>query len=43
MNEQAGMSSSHAKKVRIVLQELFKRARQSRLITYDPAELLEEV
>ena len=41
MNEQAGMSSSHAKKVRIVLQELFKRARQSRLITYDPAELLE--
>lgn len=41
MNEQAGMSSSHAKKVRMVMQEMFKRARQSRLIVYDPAELLE--
>lgn len=41
MNEQAGMSSSHAKKVRMVMQEMFKRARQSRLIPYDPAELLE--
>lgn len=41
MNDQAGMSNSHAKKVRMVLQELFKRARQSRLITYDPSELLE--
>lgn len=41
MNEQAGMSASHAKKVRMVLQEMFKRARQSRIITFDPAELLE--
>ena len=41
MNEQAGMSDSHCKKVRSVLQQLFKRARQSRLIVYDPAELLE--
>lgn len=41
LNEQAGMSASHAKKVRMVLQEMFKRARQSRLIVYDPAELLE--
>ena len=41
MNEQAGMSKSHAKKVRMVLQEMFKRARQSRLLLYDPAELLE--
>lgn len=41
MNEQEGMSSSHAKKVRMVMQEMFKRARQSRLISYDPAELLE--
>lgn len=41
MNEQEGMSSSHAKKVRMVMQEMFKRARQSRLIPYDPAELLE--
>lgn len=41
MNAQAGMSTSHCKKVRMVLQEMFKRARQSRLIVYDPAELLE--
>lgn len=41
MNEQAGMSDSHCKKLRSVLQQLFKRARQSRLIVYDPAELLE--
>lgn len=41
MNEQAGMSDSHCKKVRSVLQQIFKRARQSRLIVYDPAELLE--
>lgn len=41
MNEQAGMSESHAKKVRMVMQQMFKRARQSRMIVYDPAELLE--
>lgn len=41
MNEQAGKSESHVKKVRSVLQQMFKRARQSRLIVYDPAELLE--
>ena len=41
LNEQAGKSASHVKKLRMVMQELFKRARQSRLITYDPAELLE--
>lgn len=41
MNDQAGMSESHAKKVRMVLQEMFKRARQSRMILHDPAELLE--
>lgn len=41
LNEQEGMSASHAKKIRMVLQEMFKRARQSRLIVYDPAELLE--
>lgn len=40
LNEQAGMSASHVSKVRLVLKELFKRARQSRLIQYDPAELL---
>jgi hypothetical protein len=41
MNAQAGMSESHAKKIRIVLQEMFKRARISRIIVYDPAEILE--
>lgn len=41
MNEQAGRSSSHAKKLRMVMQEMFRRARQTRLIPYDPAELLE--
>lgn len=41
LNDQAGRSSSHVKKLRMVLQEMFKRARQSRLIPFDPAELLE--
>ena len=41
LNGQAGRSVSHVKKIRMVLQEMFKRARQSRLILYDPAELLE--
>ena len=40
LNGQAGKSVSHVKKIRMVLQEMFKRARQSRLIPYDPAELL---
>ena len=41
LNSQAGRSASHVKKIRMVLQEMLKRARQSRLIPYDPAELLE--
>lgn len=41
LNEQQGMSASHVKKIRMVLQEMFKRARMSRIITYDPAEALE--
>lgn len=41
LNSQAGKSASHVKKLRMVMQEMFKRARQSRLIPYDPAELLE--
>lgn len=41
LNEQAGKSASHVKKLRMVMQQMFKRARQSRLIPYDPAELLE--
>lgn len=38
LNGQAGMSVSHCKKVRMVLQEMFSQARRSRLIQYDPAE-----
>lgn len=41
LNNQAGRSASHVKKIRMVLREMFKRARQSHLIPYDPAELLE--
>ena len=41
LNEQAGKSASHVKKLRMVMQQLFTRARQSHLIPYDPAELLE--
>lgn len=41
LNDQAGMSLSHAEKVRRVLREMFSRARKSRLIAYDPAEDLE--
>lgn len=41
LNGQAGRSASHVKKLRMVMQEMFKRARQSRLIPYDPAELLD--
>ncbi len=41
MNEQEGMSNSHARKVCQVLKGMFKRARQSRLIPYDPSELLD--
>ena len=41
LNTQAGKSASHVKKLRMVMMEMFKRARQSRLIPYDPAELLE--
>lgn len=41
LNDQAGMSLSHAKKVRMVMQEMFRQARRSRLIAYDPAEGLE--
>ena len=41
MNAQSGKSASHAKKVRLVLQEMFRKARQTRLIVFDPAEDLE--
>ena len=38
LNDQAGMSYSHVSKVRLVLRELFAKARKTRLIHYDPAE-----
>lgn len=41
LNDQAGKSSSHVKKLCMVLKQMFRRARQSRIIMYDPAELLE--
>ncbi len=41
LNAQAGMSRSHVEKVRRVLRELFRRARLSRLIAYDPSEDLQ--
>lgn len=41
LNDQAGMSASHVKKLCMVMREMFRRARQSRIIPYDPAELLE--
>ena len=41
LNGQAGSSASSVKKLMMVMREMFKRARQSRLIPYDPAELLE--
>lgn len=41
LNAQAGMSRSHVEKVRRVLRELFRRARLSRLVAYDPSEDLQ--
>lgn len=38
LNTQAGRSYSHLSKLRMVMQELFRQARRSRLIVYDPAE-----
>jgi integrase len=41
LNTQAGKSYSHVSKLRMVMQELFRQARRSRLILYDPAEGLQ--
>ena len=41
LNEQAGMSHSHVTKIRLVLREMFGKARRTRLITFDPAEDLQ--
>ena len=40
LNRAAGKSSSHANKLRNTLRSMFKVARTSRLINYDPAETL---
>ena len=41
LNTQAGRSYSHVSKLRMVMQELFRQARRSRLILFDPAEGLQ--
>lgn len=41
LNSQAGMSYSHVSKLRLVMQEVFSRARKSRLISFDPSESLQ--
>ena len=41
LNTQAGRSYSHVSKLRMVMQELFRQARRSRLLLYDPAEGLQ--
>ena len=38
LNEQAGKSKSHVSKLRLVMKELFSKARKTRLIPFDPAE-----
>lgn len=38
LNGQSGRSYSHVSKLRMVMQELFRQARRSRLIVHDPAE-----
>lgn len=38
LNDEAGRSYSHVSKIRLVLKEMFSRARKSRLIVWDPAE-----
>lgn len=40
LNGQAGRSKSHLDKLRIVLQAMFRQARISRLIQYDPSEAI---
>lgn len=41
LNGEAGKSESHLKKIRIVLQGMFRQARISRVIAIDPSECLE--
>lgn len=41
LNEEEGRSFSHVSKLRMVMQEVFSKARKTRLIPYDPAEDLQ--
>ena len=41
LNTQAGRSYSHVSKLRMVMQELFRQARRSRILLHDPAEGLQ--
>ena len=41
LNREAGKSYSHVSKLRMVMQEMFRQARRSRLIVFDPAEGLQ--
>lgn len=38
LNDEAGKSHSHVSKIRLVMKEMFSRARKSHLINWDPAE-----
>lgn len=38
LNEEAGRSRSHVLKLRMVMQEMFSKARKTRLILFDPSE-----
>lgn len=38
LNNQIGMSFSHVSKLRMVMQEMFRQAKRSRLLVYDPSE-----
>lgn len=38
LNEEAGKSRSHVNKIRLVMKEMFSRARKSHLIIWDPSE-----
>ena len=38
LNEEAGRSTSHVSKLRLVMQEMFSKARKTRIIPFDPSE-----
>ena len=41
LNDESGKSESHLKKIRIVMHGMFRQARRSKIIPYDPSECLE--